>query len=113
MAKQFDDFFEEVIEDHINCQQKGSDNDDHVVTLENEAQVDFVDILIWIQKENAITFPIDRVNIKALILVSISLCAHLHVWIFLWLSAYFTLIFSFIDLKGQQWASSVHFYLAH
>ena len=66
LAKQFDDFFEGVIEDHINCQQKWSENDDHVVTLENEVQMDFVDILLPIQKENAITFQMDGVNIKGL-----------------------------------------------
>uniref|UniRef100_A0A2N9GUQ0 Cytochrome P450 n=1 Tax=Fagus sylvatica TaxID=28930 RepID=A0A2N9GUQ0_FAGSY len=66
VAKQFDDFLEEVIEEHINCHNKGSDG--HVVSQENEDQKDFVDVLLWIQKENIIGFPIDRVSIKALIL---------------------------------------------
>ena len=71
VAKQFDDFLEGVIEEHINCHNKGSDG--HVVSQENEEQKDFVDVLLWIQKENIIGFPIDRVSIKALILVSKSL----------------------------------------
>ena len=71
VAKQFDDFLEGVIEEHINCHNKGSDS--HVASHENEDQKDFVDVLFWIQKENIIGFPIDRVSIKALILVSKSL----------------------------------------
>nr|POE53188.1 cytochrome p450 71a26 [Quercus suber] len=64
VAKQFDDFLEGVIEEHINSKKKGSD--DH--SQENEDQKDFVDVLLWVQKENMIGFPIDRVCIKALIL---------------------------------------------
>jgi hypothetical protein len=64
VAKRFDDFLEEVIEDHVNCQRR-----EGYVILENE-QKDFVDVLLQIQKENVIGFPIDRVSIKALILVS-------------------------------------------
>nr|WAU86915.1 birch protein [Betula platyphylla] len=55
VAVRFDDFLEEVIEEHINCERRG---------IENEHQKDFVDVLLWIQKENVI----DRVSIKALIL---------------------------------------------
>jgi hypothetical protein len=61
VAKQFDDFLEGVIEEHIDCKRRG---------LENEHQKDFVDVLLQIQKENVIGFPIERVSIKALILVS-------------------------------------------
>ncbi|XP_075662715.1 cytochrome P450 736A117-like [Castanea sativa] len=64
VAKQFDDFLEGVIEEHINRKKKGSE--DH--SLENEDQKDFVDVLLWVQKENMIGSPIDRVCIKALIL---------------------------------------------
>ncbi|GMY14907.1 cytochrome p450 71a26 [Fagus crenata] len=67
VAKQFDDFLEGVIEEHINCHNKGSDG--HVVSHENEDQKDFVDALLSIQEENIIGFPIDRVSIKALLLV--------------------------------------------
>lgn len=64
VTKQFDDFLEGVIEEHINRKKKGSA--EH--SLENEDQKDFVDVLLWVQKENMIGFPIDRVCIKALIL---------------------------------------------
>ncbi|XP_059441127.1 cytochrome P450 736A117-like [Corylus avellana] len=64
VSKKFDDFIEGVIEEHIDCQRReGKGN----VILENE-QKDFVDVLLQIQKENVIGFPIDRVSIKALIL---------------------------------------------
>ena len=68
LAKQLDNFLERVIEEHIDCEKNGSH--DHVVSLENDDQKDFVDVLLWIQKENVIGFPIDRVSIKAVILVS-------------------------------------------
>ncbi|KAM4123469.1 hypothetical protein ACJW30_01G162300 [Castanea mollissima] len=58
VAKQFDDFLEEVMEEHISCQKKGSDG--HVISLDNEEQKDLVDILLWIQRENMIGFPIER-----------------------------------------------------
>ncbi|KAK9995871.1 hypothetical protein SO802_020557 [Lithocarpus litseifolius] len=66
VAKQFDDFLERVIDEHINFQKKVDHN--HGFSQENEDQKDFVDILLWIQEENVIGFPIDRVSIKALIL---------------------------------------------
>uniref|UniRef100_A0A2N9IWA3 Cytochrome P450 n=1 Tax=Fagus sylvatica TaxID=28930 RepID=A0A2N9IWA3_FAGSY len=66
LAKQLDKFLERVIEEHIDCEKKGSH--DHVVSLENDDQKDFVDVLLWIQKENVIGFPIDRVGVKAVIL---------------------------------------------
>ncbi|GMY14972.1 cytochrome p450 71a3 [Fagus crenata] len=65
LAKHLDDFLG-VIEEHIDCEKKGSR--DHFVSLGNEDQKDFVDLLLWIQKETIIGFPIDRVRIKALIL---------------------------------------------
>ena len=40
--------------------EKGNDNHD----LENEDQKDFVDVLLWVQKENVIGFSIERVSIK-------------------------------------------------
>lgn len=63
VAKQLDEFFEEVIEEHIS----GDRTNGHGV--ENE-QSDFVDVLLSLQKTNAMGFPIDRISIKALILVS-------------------------------------------
>ncbi|KAB1217264.1 Cytochrome P450 71A25 [Morella rubra] len=65
VAKQLDDFIEGVVNDHINSPARGIDGH---VNSENEDQKDFVDILLSIQKENAIGFPIDRLSIKALIL---------------------------------------------
>jgi len=62
VAKQLDDFFEEVIEEHISSNGHAGD--------ENEVQNDFVDVLLSLQKTNAMGFPIDRTSIKALILVS-------------------------------------------
>jgi len=65
VAKQLDELFEEVIEEHIS----GGKSNGHV-GVENEEQSDFVDVLLSLQKTNAMDFPIDRTSIKALILVS-------------------------------------------
>lgn len=64
VAKYLDEFIEEVIEDHIF---RSSDGDDGVD--DNAEHNDFVDVLLSLQKSNAIDFPIDRTAIKALILV--------------------------------------------
>jgi len=84
VAKQFDDFLG-VIEEHQNCQRRGGNGNG---SLENEHQKDFVDVLLQIQKENVIGFPIERVSIKALILVSklslslsLSLSRSFSVWV--------------------------------
>ncbi|GAU50868.1 hypothetical protein TSUD_86280 [Trifolium subterraneum] len=61
-AKYLDEFLEEVIEEHIS---RRSDGD---VSVDNEEQGDFVDVLLSVQKTNAIGFPIERTSIKALIL---------------------------------------------
>jgi cytochrome P450 len=63
-AKYLDEFLEQVIEEHIT---RRSDGD---VSVDSENQNDFVDVLLSVQKTNAIGFPIDRTAIKALILVS-------------------------------------------
>lgn len=59
-AKGIDDFLDGVVEEHekrmSNC---GEVEDDH--------HQDFVDVLLGIQKENTLGFPIDRVSIKAII----------------------------------------------
>ncbi|XP_027357277.1 cytochrome P450 71A26-like [Abrus precatorius] len=57
VAKQFDEFFEEVIDEHVSKR----DND-----VDGEGQNDFMDILLGIQKTNPIGFQIDRTTIKAL-----------------------------------------------
>ncbi|WJX52173.1 hypothetical protein P8452_38310 [Trifolium repens] len=61
-AKYLDEFIEQVIEEHIS---RWSDGD---VSVDSEDQNDFVDVLLSIQKTNAIGFPIERTSIKALIL---------------------------------------------
>ncbi|XP_004505028.1 cytochrome P450 736A117-like [Cicer arietinum] len=61
VAKHLDDFFEEVIEDHISCRLRSGEDSD-------EEHSDFVDVLLSVQKTNAVGFPIDRTAIKALIL---------------------------------------------
>ncbi|TKY45140.1 steroid 17alpha-monooxygenase or 17alpha-hydroxyprogesterone aldolase [Spatholobus suberectus] len=56
VAKQLDEFLDEVVEEHAS--KRGRD----------EGQNDFVDILLWIQKTNALGFHIDSTTIKALTL---------------------------------------------
>ncbi|XP_024025579.1 cytochrome P450 71A25 [Morus notabilis] len=59
VAKDFDEFLEKVVEEHK----------EHVDDLNEDRHKDnLVDILLWIQKENLLGFPIDRTCIKALIL---------------------------------------------
>jgi cytochrome P450 len=65
VAKHLDEFFEEVIEEHIS----GKKSDGHV----GEENNDFVDILLSVQKSNAAGFSIDRTAIKGLLLVRISI----------------------------------------
>ena len=60
VAKQFDDFLERVIQEHVDSGHAHVENDDHK---------DFVDVLLEIQKGNLLGFPLDMVSIKALILV--------------------------------------------
>ncbi|KAJ1417618.1 Cytochrome P450 [Sesbania bispinosa] len=68
VAKHVDEFIDEVIEEHITCRSRNSENGH--VDMDNENRDDFVDVLLSIQKENAIGFPIDRTAIKALILTA-------------------------------------------
>uniref|UniRef100_A0A803QXI2 Cytochrome P450 n=1 Tax=Cannabis sativa TaxID=3483 RepID=A0A803QXI2_CANSA len=58
VAKEFDEFLEGVLRDHMNTNKNVDDE-----------EKDFVDILLWIQRENLLGFSIDRTSIKALILV--------------------------------------------
>lgn len=59
VAKELDDFFNRVIEDHINLENRDQHFDEHK---------DLVDVLLWIQRENSIGFPLQMDSIKALIL---------------------------------------------
>ncbi|KAJ7945792.1 Cytochrome P450 [Quillaja saponaria] len=65
VAKQFDQFLEGVVEEHIRGKEGG--NDVHG-DLQNEGHNDFVDVLLWIRRTEMMGFPIDRVTIKALLL---------------------------------------------
>lgn len=69
VAKELDNFLDEVVDEHMR-------NDG----WQREHKKDFVDVLLWIQKENTAGFPIDRTSIKALILVTLFLsCSCTHV----------------------------------
>ncbi|KAF7806018.1 cytochrome P450 71A26-like [Senna tora] len=69
VAQELDQFFDEVIEQHINRRVKQdldclvNDDDDG-----EEQSDDFVDVLLRIQKRNITGFPVDITTIKALIL---------------------------------------------
>ncbi|GLT40269.1 hypothetical protein SLA2020_144180 [Shorea laevis] len=64
VAKDLDDFLEAVVEEHMAQQKKGPNVD----SVNGEEQKDFVDVLLWIQREDLAGFKIDRVSIKAVIL---------------------------------------------
>lgn len=57
-AKELDDFLDGVVQEHENMSSQVEDHQD------------FVDVLLWVQKQNIFGFPIDRVTIKAITLVS-------------------------------------------
>ncbi|KAL6128902.1 hypothetical protein ACLB2K_072255 [Fragaria x ananassa] len=63
VAKRFDEFLDGIIQEHINRSPKNGKSDQHI-----DEHKDFVDVLLWIQKENMAGFPVGRVSIKALIL---------------------------------------------
>ncbi|KAK9938214.1 hypothetical protein M0R45_014967 [Rubus argutus] len=63
LAKQADEFLEMVVQEHMDKSKSGNDGMNN-----NEDHKDFVDVLLAVQKENALGFPIDRVGIKAIIL---------------------------------------------
>ncbi|KAK9078749.1 hypothetical protein SSX86_002807 [Deinandra increscens subsp. villosa] len=60
VAKDFDEFLEGVIEEHL---EKRKEGDDH-----SEEDQDFVDTLLDIQRDNTIGFALQRDSIKAIIL---------------------------------------------
>nr|GLL36136.1 cytochrome P450 71A3-like [Ipomoea trifida] len=59
-AKELDEFIDGVVEEHVGLKKEEGDG------------LDFVDILLDIQRENKIGFPIQRDSVKALILVIIN-----------------------------------------
>lgn len=60
IARYLDEFIEQVIEDHVYRRPHGDAGVD-----DNDGHNDFLDILLALQKSNAIGFPIDRTVIKA------------------------------------------------
>ncbi|GLT84008.1 hypothetical protein SLE2022_022650 [Rubroshorea leprosula] len=70
MAKEFDDFSEGIVEEHMAQQKKGPNID----PVNGEEQKDFADVLLWIQRENLAGFTIDRLSIKAVNLVRYCSC---------------------------------------
>ncbi|XP_004308407.1 PREDICTED: cytochrome P450 71A25-like [Fragaria vesca subsp. vesca] len=62
LAKRVDGFMDMIIQEHMDKSNNGNDDDNH------EDEKDFVDVLLSVQKENALGYPIDRVSIKAIIL---------------------------------------------
>ncbi|XP_065878348.1 cytochrome P450 736A117-like [Euphorbia lathyris] len=61
-AKECDEFFDSVVDEHV-----AKDN------WKGESKYkDFVDVLLWIQKENIVGFPIDKTSIKAILVDIIS-----------------------------------------
>ncbi|PRQ44742.1 putative indoleacetaldoxime dehydratase [Rosa chinensis] len=64
LAKWFDEFLDMVVQDHIDSSKTGNV---HMVDKDHQ---DFVDVLLSIQKENTTGFALERVGIKAIILVS-------------------------------------------
>ncbi|XP_004308406.1 PREDICTED: cytochrome P450 71A8-like [Fragaria vesca subsp. vesca] len=63
LAKRVDGFMDMVIQEHMDKSNNGNDDDD-----DHEDEKDFVDVLLSIQKENALGYRIDRISIKAIIL---------------------------------------------
>jgi len=63
VARDIDEILEEVVEERISKKHHDGANGEG-------QQKDYVDILLWLQRSNAVGFPIDRTLIKALILVS-------------------------------------------
>ncbi|KAF5808762.1 putative cytochrome P450 [Helianthus annuus] len=61
IAKEFDEFLESIIEEHVN-KKKGEDANS------NEEGEDFVDILLDLQKDNTSAFALQRDTLKALIM---------------------------------------------
>ncbi|KAI7979950.1 Cytochrome P450 71A2 [Camellia lanceoleosa] len=68
VAKELDDFLESVVEEHMDLRREksGGERADHEGG--DEIQQDFVNVLLDIQRDNKVGFPVDRDSIKALIL---------------------------------------------
>ncbi|WVZ14799.1 hypothetical protein V8G54_012365 [Vigna mungo] len=64
LAKQLDEFFDEVVDEHVSRRGHDVHGDDD----DDDEHNDLVDILLRIQKTNALGFQIDKTVIKAIIL---------------------------------------------
>ncbi|MFQ6669336.1 hypothetical protein Gotur_034635 [Gossypium turneri] len=65
VAKELDEFLDGVLEEHMNRHDRHLN--DHA-GIQGEYEKDFVDILLEIQRENTVGFPLEKISIKALIL---------------------------------------------
>ncbi|CAI0447444.1 unnamed protein product [Linum tenue] len=63
ISKEFDDFLEGVVDEHASKLENRADRE----TEEEEAE-DLVDILLKLQRDNALGFPLTRKNVKAIVL---------------------------------------------
>ncbi|KAJ0585543.1 putative psoralen synthase [Helianthus annuus] len=75
LAKEIDEFYEDVIEEHVNKKEFGVEGQD------------LIDILLEIQKDNSTGFRLERYMIKAIMVVrfpllfhSLSLSLHIYIW---------------------------------
>ncbi|KAK1427680.1 hypothetical protein QVD17_16372 [Tagetes erecta] len=92
VAKEFDEFLEGVVNEHLEKRSKG---DDH-----NGTNQDLVDILLDIQRENAIGFALQRDTIKAIILPHSPpfLLIHIYISIFRKWKICFTSMIRFVKI---------------
>lgn len=71
VAKEFDKFMEDILEEHITYRVKRESNGDG--SNQGGYKKDLVDVLLEIQKDNSAGLAIDREHIKGLVLVSLYL----------------------------------------
>ncbi|KAL6182568.1 hypothetical protein ACLB2K_043987 [Fragaria x ananassa] len=68
LAKRYDAFLDTVLQEHIDRSSETTSNrNDKGVDDQNEDNKDFVDVLLDIQRENSLHFPLDRISIKAVV----------------------------------------------
>lgn len=65
LAREFDKFLEGIVKEHMD--QRNKEGND--VSSERKRVKDFVDVLLQVQMDSTVGFPIDKDSIKALILV--------------------------------------------
>lgn len=88
VAKEFDVLLDRVIEDHVNSSKFGG-----------EEHKDLVDILLWIQREKSLGFPLEMDSVKALILVKHASASYLSFsFVFWFLHVIFMYLILFFSL---------------